>query len=115
CGGFGDFESDFGDLTISADIKAEGADPDGGGGDLGFTARGSITLPAAATISVRANGAMGCGGDVELDAGLDVVRAGIIDTSGGFGGNFLDVTAARNATFTGRIDASGRNVGGYGG
>jgi hypothetical protein len=115
CGGFGCFESRYGDLTIAANVLMEGNVPDGGGGDLGFISRGSINVASGTTVSVRASGDMGCGGDLGLDAFFDVVSGGILDTSGGFGGGFLDVSAGRDVTVSGRVDASGRAIAGYGG
>ena len=115
CGGFGCFESRFGDTIISANILAEGNIPDGGGGDLAFISRGSISVASGTTVSARAPGAMGCGGDLEMDADFDVTSAGVLDSSGGFGGGFVTIDAGRNVTLTGRVDASGFAIAGFGG
>src|SRR5207245_11341135 len=44
CGGFGCFESQFGDLTVSASALAEGAAPAGAGGAGGPTSSGSLRV-----------------------------------------------------------------------
>ena len=115
CGGFGCFESRYGDLTVAANILAEGNVPDGGGGELDFISRGSISVASATMVSARASGAMGCGGDLSLDAFFDVVSGGILDASGGFGGGFPEISAGRDVTLSGPVDASGRALAGYGG
>ena len=115
CGGFGCFESRFGDLNVSANVLAEGNVPDGGGGDLAFISRSSIKVASGTIVSARASGDMGCGGCLLMDAFFDVTSAGMLDTSGGFGGNFTELDAGRNVTLTGPVDASGRAIAGFGG
>ena len=73
-------ESRFGDLTVSASVSGEGAAPDGTGGDFLASSRGALTAASAASISVRSNGDEGSGGDVWMDAYLDISTAGTIFT-----------------------------------
>src|SRR5262249_26675784 len=93
CGGFGCFMARFGDFSVAGTLMAEGAGPEGGGGCLAFSARHSIMVQPAALVSVRSNGAMGCGGAISLDATFDMLSDGPLDASGGFGGGFIDTTA----------------------
>lgn len=112
CGGFVCVESQFGDLTVGASINAEGADPDGGGGQIGLVSRASLSLQVGTAVSARANGTQGDGGDVELEAGLDVTSSGTVDASGGSGGGAIDIVAGRDAAFPGgTVTAAGRNAG----
>jgi hypothetical protein len=115
CGGFIDIDSRFGDTTISAPISAESGPPDGGGGGVGVTARGSIFHAAGAPLSVQGIGLSSCGGELALEAGFDVTSNDTLNASGGFGGNLIDVIAGRNVTLNGMVDARGRNAGSFGG
>jgi hypothetical protein len=113
-GGFVDILADFGDVVLANDIFAEGADPDGGGGEIAILARGNVTVQSTAILSVRANGADGDGGELALE-GLNVTVSGKLDVSGGTGGGEADVTAQRNASIGALIDARGRDFGSVGG
>ena len=114
-GGYVYFESRFGDLTISANVLGEGAAPDGSGGYIEASSRGAITAASAATLSVRGNGDEGSGGDVWMEAFLDISTGGLIDNSGGYDASWVELYAGRDVTVTGRIDASGRITGAGGG
>ena len=115
CGGFLDIEAHFGDVDISKNLLFDSGDPDGGGGGITVTARGSITVAAAADVRVNGTGASSCGGEISLDADLDVFCSGTLDASGGFGGNLIDITSGRNITLIGSVDAQGRSLGSFGG
>ncbi len=56
----------FGDLRLEASVLAEGADPDGDGGDIALDAAGSVFVLAGVTISARASGGDGAGGFVSI-------------------------------------------------
>lgn len=113
-GGFVDILADFGSVTIADDIFAEGADPDGGGGEITVTARGDVIVQSTAILSVRANGADGDGGEMALE-GKTVTVGGKLDVSGGTGGGEADITAYKDATVSAIIDARGRDNGSVGG
>jgi cysteine-rich repeat protein len=115
CGGFIDIEARFGDVTINDAILAESGAPDGGGGGISAIARGSISTTSLAPLSVQGQGPSSCGGEISLEADLDVSASGNMNASGGFGGNLVDVIAGRNAVLNGRVDAQGRDAGGFGG
>ena len=114
-GGEVDLEAQFGDLTIGGNVLAEGAPPDGDGGDIQLAASGGLTVQSGATVSARGNGGQGGAGAVSLDANLDITSAGTLDASGGAVGGSVSVCALRNVTLSGAIDASGRYFGGAGG
>ncbi|MDX2168921.1 MAG: hypothetical protein SF182_17750, partial [Deltaproteobacteria bacterium] len=113
-GGLVEISADFGDILIAEDIFAEGADPDGGGGEIDVLARGNLTVQSTAIISSRANGPEGDGGEIVLD-GLNVNVSGRIDVSGGAGGGEIDVTASKDMTIGALLDARGRDFGSLGG
>jgi cysteine-rich repeat protein len=113
-GGYFYVEARFGDLTVSANVLGEGAAPDGSGGDLDFYSRGTLVVAPAATVSVRGNGVESFGGQLAMYAFLDLSSGGVLDTSGGWDANYVDLTAGRDLTITGRIDATGRAAGGTG-
>ena len=117
CGGLICFDGGFGDVKIDAGavVNADGASPDGGGGQLALMARGSTSI--AGSISARGPAGETCGGDVCVDAGYDVTLfvTGSIDVSGGDSGGEVDLLAARNMTISGAVDASGRESGSLGG
>jgi len=115
CGGFIDIEARFGDVTINDSILAESGAPDGGGGGISAIARGSISTTSLSPLSVQGQGPSSCGGEISLEADLDITASGNMNASGGFGGNLVDIIAGRNATLNGRIDAQGRDAGGFGG
>ena len=114
-GGTVDVTAGFGDLTILDDVAPEGGSPDGSGGELSLTAAGSVVVQSTSTLSARANGGGGLGGDFSVDAGLDVTFNGGVDVSGGLSAGTIDVSAKRNVSWTKRLDASGREAGASGG
>jgi hypothetical protein len=117
CGGLVCIDGGLGDTRIAAGtlIDADGASPDGGGGQVAVIARGNVIV--AGTISAR--GPMGetCGGDLCIDAGYDMQLAGTgeLDVSGGDAGGDLDIIAGRDLTVAALIDARGRQLGSVGG
>lgn len=116
-GGFICLEARFGHVTTisGVDIEARGQFPEGGGGALLVLARGNIVISSGSTMSTRGNGTESCGGEICLEAELDLTVAGNVDGSGGGGGGDVDVGARRNVTLSGNVDATGRNAGGLGG
>jgi hypothetical protein len=113
CGGFICLDAGFGDLLIAnnAVLAADGASPDGGGGQIGLLANGNGIVRGA----VSARGPIGetCGGDVCAEFGYDftLLGSGSVDVSGGDSGGLLEVLTARNLTINGDMDASGRQAG----
>ena len=115
CGGFLDVEARFGDVNVTANLNFDSGYPDGGGGGITLTSRGSITVSSVAIVSAAGVGPFGCGGEISMDANVDVISAGTLDGTGGFGGNLVDVIAGRNASVTGPTDVRGRESGSFGG
>lgn len=115
CGGQVELETEFGNLLIASRIAAEGASPDGQGGEVSLVSRGAVTVSVGGSLSTRSNGAEGCAGDVAVSAGTDLNLSGGVDASGGFGGSSVALAAGRTANLFGDIDASGRGSGSFGG
>ena len=115
CGGQIELSADFGDIAVNSRVEAQGASPDGQGGEVSVSTLGSVTVASAASLSARSNGAEGCAGDVTVAAGIDVIVAGALTSSGGFGGASVDIAAERNVTISGEINATGRSFGSFGG
>jgi cysteine-rich repeat protein len=115
CGGFIDIEARFGNASINFPISAESGAPDGGGGGISVVARGSITQTATAHMSVQGQGPQSCGGEISLEADIDVTAHGNMNASGGFGGNLIDLIAGRHVILNGMAEAQGRDAGGFGG
>ncbi len=125
CGGFVCVESHGGNVSLpgAGSITADGAKPDGDGGEIEVLARGSITL--AQTVSAKANGTDGCGGGICVDSGLDITitGTGVIDATtgsgsggeGGGGGGDVEISADRNLSIAGIVDAGGKGKGNFGG
>lgn len=113
CGGLICVDGGLGDVILAngASITADGASPDGGGGQVGLTARGSANVRGAIT----ARGPVGetCGGDVCVEAGYDVsvFASGTADVSGGDSGGQLELLAGRDVTVNGNLIATGRQAG----
>jgi len=116
-GGTVSLEADFGDVTLSAsgDIVAEGADPDGAGGEIDLISQGRTVLQTGATMSVAGNGGFGCGGLVCLQPNLNLLLNGSIDAHAGGAGGEVDIVAGTDVTLNGVIDASGDAAGAGGG
>lgn len=114
-GGVVCINAQFGDLSVANDILAEGATPDGGGGEIDLAAQGSITVQPRATVSARGNGGQGCGGVLSIAPNLAFSSAALLDASGGSGGGEVDICAGTAVTLSGGVDASGRSTAGAGG
>ena len=115
CGGAIDVVAGFGELDVKASILAEGAGPDGTGGDVSFVVDGTTTIDPGVVVSGRSNGGQGDGGTVEIDADFDIDAFGFIDASGGLGGGGVDVTGRGNVAIVGGVTAQGFSDGGFGG
>ncbi|HSQ01559.1 MAG TPA: hypothetical protein VL049_30415 [Candidatus Dormibacteraeota bacterium] len=121
CGGLICLDGDSGTMTIdpSATVSANGASPDGGGGEISLLGLGSTVVRG----TLEARGPMGgldfgtCGGDVCIDTGLDatVNATGNIDVSGSDAGGAVEIIAGRNVTIDGKLDLRGREQGALGG
>lgn len=120
CGGFLCLEAPLGviNLAASSTLRAEGADPDGGGGEIDLVARSDVVVGTNVLLSARGGGPEGCGGGVCIESDRDIdMRASTrkIDVSGGGAGGDLTATAARNLVARANMDLTGRNEGGTGG
>jgi hypothetical protein len=117
CGGFICLDTTFGDAVIEADaqVQADGARPDGSGGLLGMLVQGSVIVEG--TINARGPTGETCGGELCLEAELDVILASTssIDVSGGDGGGDADLSAGRNFLAAGMINTSADARGGFAG
>jgi cysteine-rich repeat protein len=106
----------YGTLAVTGNILAEGADPDGAGGEIDLTSEGTTSVQTGAVVSTRGNGPSGCGGLICMQANVAFTSSGLIDASGGGGGGEVDACSATDMTLGGNgIDASGRCFGGAGG
>lgn len=114
-GGLICIDAQFGDLTVANNIKAEGATPDGAGGEIDLCSQGATTIAAGTTILVDGNGAQGAGGVICMLSNLGISSAGTIDASGGAGGGEVDLCARADLTLNGTVDISGRSLGAKGG
>ncbi len=117
CGGVVCLDSDFGDVTlgVNGEIVATGARPDGAGGIVAALAGGSFS--ALGPIDIRGPDGETCGGDLCIEAGVDLTTSasGTIDASGGDGGGEIDFTAGRNLSIFGAVSGAARQRGGLGG
>ena len=107
-------EADYGDVLVAADITAEGASPDGCGGDVDLTAQSAINIQSG-TLDVSGPGAQGAGGQITMQAGQSMTLSGSIDGSGGSGGGVFNLDAGSGITFNGPVDLDATAAGGLGG
>lgn len=118
-GGSLSIETLLGDVVFQANIRLEGSEPDGDGGDIDVDANGDIRIGTGVTVSVRANGAIASGGTLAFSAARDVVTssqsAPAIDVSGGGGGGGVDIAAGRHIVLNAPIAVNGRAQAGVGG
>jgi hypothetical protein len=117
CGGLVCLDGGLGNVTVQSGalISADGASPDGGGGNITLMARGNAVINGA--ITARGPGNQGCGGNVCVETALDATLAatGQLDLSGGCDGGELEIDAGRDLTLNGRTDVSATTGGGLGG
>jgi len=114
-GGIVCVNAQFGDLTVANGITAEGATPDGAGGEIDLCSQGATTIATGKTISVDGNGAQGTGGFVSMQSNLGINSVGMLDASGGASGGEIDLCAGTDLTLNGTVDISGRSLGAKGG
>ncbi|MFQ5665255.1 MAG: hypothetical protein ACE5I7_02370 [Candidatus Binatia bacterium] len=114
-GGCISIEALFGDLQVTKNLTADGASPDGSGGEIILFAQGAVTVDKAATLSARSNGGDGEGGVIGLEARRALTSNGVLDASGGSDGGEIDFDARLDVMLTGVVDASARTAGGAGG
>ena len=117
CGGLICLDGDTGTMTVSNTgfVSANGASPDGGGGQISLLSLGSIVV--AGTLQARGPDGETCGGDVCVDSGLDatVNASGVVDVSGGDAGGAIEFISGRNITVDGDFDLRGRQQAALGG
>ncbi|MGH7788719.1 MAG: hypothetical protein ACRERC_17750 [Candidatus Binatia bacterium] len=117
CGGLICLDGAYGNLTIGPNgaVNADGASPDGGGGQVALLAQGNIIINGD-LIAIGPDGET-CGGDLCIDAGLDLTvnNGALINGSGGDSGGEVELIAGRNITVNAPIDARGRQQGSLGG
>ncbi|MDX2170318.1 MAG: hypothetical protein SF182_24815 [Deltaproteobacteria bacterium] len=118
CGGLICLDGDSGDMvvTTAAQIIADGGPPDGGGGQIALMSLRNVTVSGKILARGPESGET-CGGDICLDAGLDVSLAasGILDASGGDAGGQLEAFGGRNVSLLGPLLADGQRGGSLGG
>jgi hypothetical protein len=118
CGGLICIDGDSGDVlvTASAQIVADGGPPDGGGGQIGLMTLRNTTV-AGKLLARGPDDGETCGGDICVDAGLDVTVAAtaMLDASGGDAGGQLEAFGGRNVTLLAPMFADGRRGGSLGG
>ncbi len=125
CGGLICLDGEAGLLTVDAqaEIVANGASPDGGGGLVSLL--GLANIEVAGLIEARGPDGETCGGDICIDAGLDAsvrdaskanpLDGARLDVSGGDAGGQIEITAGRQASVAAVLDASGQRRGAMGG
>lgn len=111
CGGSIDVDADFGDASIASRLSATGASPDGQGGEINVSARGNVTLAGGSTLTTSGTGAESCGGCIGVTAGRDVSAAGNIEAGGGSQGAAVDIEADRSIVIQGSVSVRGRSSG----
>lgn len=104
-----------GDVLLGEDIDVDSTDADTDGGEVEIIShQGSVTLSGRIEATAGRNST---GGTVGITAGKNATVAGLIDASGGdFDGGEIDVLAGENLTLSGtvRIDATnGEGAGGF--
>lgn len=119
CGGFICLDGGLGDVTVHAGalVSADGGPDDGGGGgDVTLMARGNAVINGAITAR-GPPGSETCGGNVCVETGFDVTVAatGSLDLSGGCDGGELEFDAGRDLILNGPTDVSGTAGGSLGG
>jgi cysteine-rich repeat protein len=118
-GGSLSVETLLGNAEFQANVRVEGAAPDGDGGDIDIDVNGDIRLSTGVTVSAKSNGSFGVGGTVALTAARDVLTssqtATALDVSGGGGGGGLDIVAGRHVVLNAPVDVSANAAGGTGG
>ncbi len=112
-GGEVEIDVAYGGLVIDGSILAEGAEPDGVGGDVTADVAGSVRV--SRVVSARAQGAYGNGGSIGIFAGGELVSDALIDASGGSNGGDVELTGSKGIVINGGIDSRGRSAGGSGG
>jgi hypothetical protein len=117
CGGLICIDGGFGNMAVTAPalISADGASPDGGGGNITVLTRGNATVNGH--ISARGPAGETCGGCLCVESGLDTTlfASGGLDVSGGDSGGAAGLLAGRNLVIDGEVDASGQRPGSLGG
>src|SRR5262249_25131195 len=108
-GGIVQVTAGVGDVTIAADILADGAASNGVGGALDFRAAGTGTVNSGVTISAQGGGNSGTGGTITMEAGRDVsassVTLNVSGQTGGAGG--IGIDARGGVTLGGTLAATG--------
>jgi hypothetical protein len=118
CGGLICLDGDSGDMvvTATAEIIADGGPPDGGGGQIGLMSLRHVSV-AGKILARGPESGETCGGDICLDAGLDVsvAASAMLDASGGDAGGQLEAFGGRNVSLLAPMFADGRRGGSLGG
>jgi cysteine-rich repeat protein len=107
-GGIVQVTAGLGDVTIGANILADGAGPDGVGGSLDFRAAGTVTVNSGVTVSAQGGGTSGTGGTITMEAGRNVSSSGTLNVSGQAGGaGGIGIDARGGVTLGGSVSATG--------
>src|SRR6266849_1857649 len=103
-GGLADIEGTAGTVTINGTVDAHGAAPDGCGGELDITAGLDYAQPGS--VLVQGNGIDSCGGFFCGLIGRNFNQTGGMDVSGGFcGGDAAVMAGAASLGSSGEINA----------
>jgi cysteine-rich repeat protein len=107
-GGIVQVTAGFGDVTIGANILADGAATNGVGGSLDFRAAGMVTVNSGVTVSAQGGGNSGTGGTITMEAGRNVSSSGTLNVSGQTGGaGGIGIDARGGVTLGGSVSATG--------
>jgi hypothetical protein len=106
CGGEVILDTD-GTVNIGALVTVGSGPPDGGGGFIEFTSRGTITVEADGSLNAEGNGGESFAGEILLDVTRGNVEVlGPVMASGGDSGGEIAIDAGGNVTINVRPGAS---------
>ncbi len=104
-----------GSFVMNAAVFAEGAGPDGDGGEVDFTSTGDFTLANGIALSVSSNGDCGSGGTICIEASLSAFLNGNTSADGGISGGCIDIASHSDMSISGSITSKGFFAAGQGG
>lgn len=116
-GGFVCVTAVFGNVTITGTgkITADGASPDGAGGEITIESAGDALISGPITAVGPAGETCGGGICFDTEGSIQIASSASIDAHGGDSGGDAFLTAGRNITILGPVSAHGQGQGSFGG